>query len=136
MLNIEIKTKPNNEQRYNTVGDYITNADGGKQIVVSKMGDTRYELLVAIHELIESALCDERGISEESIDVFDMQFENKRSPTDMVSEPGDDTTAPYNKEHQFATTVEKMLAEELGIDWEQYCEKCQKLTAEYLEQKK
>jgi hypothetical protein len=37
-----------------------------------------------------------------------------------VSEPGDDPRAPYYREHQFASGMERLMAAELGIDWQQY----------------
>lgn len=133
MLNIKIKTIANQKQRYNTVGDYQTDASGEKKILVSEMEDVRYELLIAVHELIEAALCDERGISEKDIDAFDMAFEKNRLLENIVTEPGDDANAPYNKEHVFATKIERMIADELGVDWDTYSNACSKLTKEYLD---
>ena len=42
MLNIHIRTVPDNEQRYDTVGDYQTNTEGKQTILVSDMPDTKY----------------------------------------------------------------------------------------------
>jgi hypothetical protein len=36
------------------------------------------------------------------------------------SEPGDDIHAPYYKQHQLATSVERMLTAELEVDWNAY----------------
>jgi hypothetical protein len=70
--------------------------------------------------LVEVLLCKERGISQELVDKFDMEYEASRSEWDTTSEPGDAAGAPYKKEHFFATTVERLLAAELGVDWEKY----------------
>ena len=35
-------------------------------------------------------------------------------------EPGDDPTAPYHREHCFATAVERMLIAALGVSWADY----------------
>ena len=118
-MNVKIVTIPHEEQRYPTVGDWVVNGDN-LYISVSKMSDPRYELLVAVHELVEVLLCKERGIPQELVDKFDMEYEASRSEWDATSEPGDAAGAPYKKEHFFATTVERLLAAELGVDWEKY----------------
>jgi hypothetical protein len=35
-------------------------------------------------------------------------------------EPGDDRSAPYYKQHQIATRMERQMAYEMGIDWNEY----------------
>jgi hypothetical protein len=65
------------------------------------------------------ALCRERGVTEDSVTQFDLDFEAAR-PEGNTDEPGDDPSAPYQKEHQFATTVELLLAAELGVKWREY----------------
>ncbi|MDR3392484.1 MAG: hypothetical protein P4L77_12205 [Sulfuriferula sp.] len=136
MLHIYIDTIPHSEQRYPTVGDYWE-ADMGAQVLggtkadpqikvtksrevrISSMENEDYEFLVAIHELIEQHLCKKRGISEERITSFDMLYEQNR-PAGDVSEPGNDTRAPYYHEHQFATSIEMQIAAALGVDWDVY----------------
>lgn len=88
-------------------------------IHVSDMGNEDYALLVAIHELIEAHLCTKRGISEESVTDFDLEYEGRRREGDN-SEPGDDSRAPYHREHVFATIIERAVAAELEVDWEEY----------------
>ena len=56
-MKILIETIKHSEQRYPTVGDYWTDSDGTLQVRVSEMGDDRYALLVAVHEVIEAFLC-------------------------------------------------------------------------------
>jgi hypothetical protein len=124
MKDIRIKTIEHIDQRYNTVGDYITCDDGSFEIRVSDFGDRKLEFLIAVHELIESTLCRERGITESEIDSFDISFEQTRHKYDDILEPGDSIDAPYHKEHMFSTKIEKMIAEELQVDWQNYCDKC------------
>jgi hypothetical protein len=124
MKKIIIKTIPDSHQRYNTAGDYYTDKRGNKIFAVSDMNNWKYEFLVTIHELVESALCEDRGVTGEQIDVFDFAFEQKRFENPNIGEPGDVPEAPYFKEHQFATRIEKMLAEELNVDWDKYAEIC------------
>ena len=125
MLNIDIKTIPRKDQRYETVGDYYesTADDGLQHVRVSDMGNSDYELLVAIHELVEWYLTAKRGIKPEDIDDFDIKFEALRSTAPEVigdQEPGHMVSAPYHKEHVTAERIERILAAELGVDWEAY----------------
>lgn len=123
-MNVEIKTIPHKEQRYDTCGDYWK--DGKiNRFRVSKMNDD-YEFLVVIHELIEAHLAKKRGIKWKDIDNFDKKFEAARKP-DNVDEPGNDAAAPYKKEHRFAENIERQVALELGVDWFEYEKVVEKL---------
>lgn len=117
-MKIVIETIPHKKQRYPTVGDWYTRK-GVLHIRVSQMSDWRYELLVALHELVEVSLCKHRGITEAETDAFDIAFEKARKPGNE-DEPGDDPKAPYRKEHFFATSVERLMAAELNVDWNKY----------------
>ena len=119
-MKILIETVPHAEQRYPTVGDYWADPDGTERIRVSEMHDWRYVILVAVHELIEMMLTRHRGISEDSIGGFYMDFERRREQGLGTGEPGDDPAAPYRREHFFATNVERLLAAEIGVDWAVY----------------
>jgi hypothetical protein len=118
-MNIHIKIIDHKSQRYNTCGDWWYDSNNDLQIRVSRMSDGRYEQLVALHEQIEAELCDEAGIDEDKVTEFDKQYEADRRPGD-VSEPGDSKSAPYYKQHQIATAIEKLLAVELGVNWQDY----------------
>ena len=122
-MKINIETIPHKSQHYETVGDYWIDTDGTMQIRVSDMNNWKYELLVIIHEIIEQNLCIDRGIdNEKEIVPFDILFEKEREAGkhNEDAEPGDDPRAPYRKEHFTATNIERILAQELGVDWEQY----------------
>lgn len=124
MLNIKIKTINNLRQRYLTIGDWFTEK-GIDYILVSDMKCWEAEILIAIHELVESTLCKSRGIKEEDVMVFDLMFEKEREKGKWtIEEPGDDPRAIYHKEHQIATKIEKILCEELNIDWDKYEKMC------------
>jgi hypothetical protein len=114
-----MKTIPHFQQAYETVGNWKIAEDESISIEVSDMHNEDYAFLVAIHEAIEVWLCRKRSITEESVTAFDINFEGRRLHGD-TSEPGDDPNAPYRKEHFFATTVERMIAAELGVDWKTY----------------
>jgi hypothetical protein len=126
ILSFLIRVIPHTAQRYETVGDYYRDEDENMHIKVSHMSDNRHELLVIIHELIEVILTEHRGISEKSISDFDIEFEKNRQPNNL-DEPGDDIHAPYYKEHQIATAVERLMAAELNVDWHKYENECNSL---------
>jgi hypothetical protein len=115
-MRIVIETILHQAQRYNTVGDWWTDADGTSQIRVSDMQQPAAELLVAVHELIEMILCNGSGVEEDEVTKFDRNWK----PCGNITEPGDDIAAPYYLEHQIATAVERLLAAQLGIPWPWY----------------
>ena len=118
-LHIVIETIDHSKQRYPTVGDWRIDKAGNLHIAVSKMSDQRYEFLLGMHEVIEAYLAIHAGVSPDAVDRFDKAYEAKRKPGDD-SEPGDDPRAPYHREHLFATKVERLLAQELGVNWTAY----------------
>jgi hypothetical protein len=118
-LRIVIDTIPHSRQRYPTVGDWQIDKAGNLHITISKMSDQRYEFLIGMHEAIEAYLAIHAGVSPEAVDKFDRVYEAPRKRGDD-SEPGDDSKAPYYRQHQIATAVERLLAVELGVDWSAY----------------
>lgn len=114
-----IEVVPHTRQRYPTVGDWLEEHRGDWRVRVSDMGDWRYAFLVAIHELVEMALCQQRGIRELDVTNFDLRFESQR-PAGNTDEPGDAKDAPYRQEHRFAENIERQLAHELGVNWREY----------------
>jgi hypothetical protein len=115
---IVIDIIPHARQRYETVGDYFF-TDGILHIRVSGMKDNKFELLVAIHELIEVMLTENDGVAEPDIAAFDKRFEEARVEGNL-DEPGDDSGAPYKKQHCIATAVERMMCALLNVDWKEY----------------
>ena len=114
---ITVDTIPHKKQRYPTVGDYYK-SHGKLHIKISKT-NSNHEFLVLIHELIEWYLTSQKGVKIQDIDSFDISFENQREPGN-TEEPGDNPNAPYYQEHQFATKIEREVAEYLGVDWDKY----------------
>lgn len=111
-MKIVIETIPHNCQRYDTVGDWDFK-DETLFIRVSETGNWKYECLVGLHEMIEALLCKDRKISEREVTEFDMKFTGK-------GEPGRNKHAPYRREHNFATKLEKRMAAELFVAWGKY----------------
>lgn len=115
-----ISQVPHRKQRYETVGDWIPG--NPVKIHVSRMKDERYVFLVALHEMIEYELCRMNGITDRKVVEFDMNFERERKARmhSLEAEPGDDPRAPYRDEHGFATMVERMVAQKMGVSWSAY----------------
>jgi hypothetical protein len=117
---MKIKTKviPVKEMRYPTLGDYYQEEDGTWVIVVAETGDEHYNQLILIHELVEIILTQNDGISEPEIMAFDIQFE--KTKLDPDAEPGNEPDAPYHEQHVFAEIIERMIAQKLGVNWQEY----------------
>ena len=120
-MNLNLHTIKHSQQRYPTVGDWIVDNSNvpAFTILVSDMRNRDYEFLVMLHEMVEVYLCWKRGIKQEDVDAFDKNYEAKRPEGDF-SEPGDSKRAPYYREHQFATKLERLMAREMGIAWDTY----------------
>lgn len=125
-MKINIKTIPIEEMRYPTVGDYWYDEIGTLQVRVADMGDTFYETMVAVHEIIEEALTKKRGITEQQIMEFDLEFEAKREEGNL-DEPGFDENCIYRKEHTLATAVEMMMCAHVDLSFKKYEEKIDSL---------
>jgi hypothetical protein len=118
----EIDIIPYRAMRYPTAGDYFE-AGFNTFFKVAEMGDARMEFCISIHEQVEQFLCKLRGISEpDTIKPFDEEFERNRKPGD-VSEPGHAFDCPYRREHIFAEQIERLISEEIGLDWAEYTER-------------
>lgn len=116
---VHIEVIPHHTQRYPTAGDYWENREA-LQIRVSQLGDPLMERLVAIHELIEWTLCEAKGILEKDIRAFDEAHPD-------ADDPGSLPDAPYRFQHKFAEAVERTIAEELGVDWDEYSRRVEAL---------
>ncbi len=128
MIKIDIQTISHSDQRYPTVGDWWQDEFDNHHIRVSDMGNSDYEFLVALHEMIEQHFCLKEGISEESVSTFDKQFEAMREAFPVLvgdDEPGNSVRAPYNHEHLVASRVERWVSDMLfpknpDIAWAEY----------------
>lgn len=118
---ITITTVPHDKQRYETCGDYYEKG-GHLAFKISHLSSWKYEFLIALHELIEAHICRSRGITDDEITNFDLEFEKEREDGKWKNdeEPGDDPRAPYHEEHQFATAIERLTALALGVNWSDY----------------
>ena len=118
-MRIFIEVKPYVAMRYPTLGDWYQDGHGAK-VDVADLGDWRMNMLVAMHELIESALCEHRGIPESVVLQWDIDHPHSE-------DPGSEAGAPYRAEHLMAESIERILAEELGVDWAEYEKRCSEI---------
>lgn len=122
---IHLKIIPNAQQRYSTVGDYIEREPGIWDIFISDTGDWREAIAIFLHEVVELAITQDRGISEPVIKEFDEHFEAQNK--DPEAEPGDHPDAPYREEHRFAENIERLFIGEIGIHWDEYASHVEKV---------
>jgi hypothetical protein len=133
-VNIDFKVIAHSEQRYPTVGDWWP--DGGTlHFRVSALGNSTWECLVFIHELIEWLICWCLLIDVATVDSFDRDYEEARrrglttAPCGcpLRDEPGSDRHAPYHDPHVIATVCEFAVASLLDVDWDAYSRKVNSL---------
>lgn len=127
-MKITIEFIPHLEQRYNTCGDWVFDADGNLNMKVSILEDTGLHgsYLIAIHELIEALLCQAHGITTEMVDKFDLAYDATKDV-----EPGDDPDCPCRDEHCVATGIERLLAPQFDVWWTPYENEIIELTEVY-----
>lgn len=111
-MRIVVDVVPHSAQRYPTVGDWVFQGED-LCITVSALGDPNMEFLVALHEMIEAMVCDKAGIAEIDVQRFDTNHPE-------LDDPGGDRRAPYHRQHVFAENIERMVAQELGVNWNDY----------------
>lgn len=104
--------------------DWLWDDKGDLQVRICPMGNWRHEALLGIHEATEALMCRANGVTQKQVDIFDAEFDRTHE-TDI--EAGDDPSAPYAKEHTFATAIERMLCGVLGVHWREYDEELNRL---------
>lgn len=107
-------------------GDWRLRKNGSIEVMAVEMKNPDHSFCILLHELIESYLCKRRGITDTEVTKFDKEFEKKRLPGNK-DENGDATDCPYAKEHFTATNIERLIAAELGVDWNDYTAKIEAL---------
>lgn len=125
MLDIRVKTVPHESHRYPTIGDWQWKNEK-LTVRVSEMNNWEHELLVAVHELVESYLCRMDGVPECLVGKFDRQFEKQRKAGDN-REPGEQKDCPYREQHLMAEHIEHSLCEVLGVKWKDYIRALEKM---------
>lgn len=112
-MKITVLTIKHDQQRYSTCGDWQNVGNDNLLITVSELGDWKMEACLGVHELCEALICRAQGVSQASVDLFDMNFTGE-------GEPGDHLLCPYRVAHRVATGIEFLLSLALGVDWTDY----------------
>jgi hypothetical protein len=110
--------------RYDTSGDYWTEG-GCIQFRILSLGNADYEFLITLHELVEKQIARKMGISEQTIDAWDLAHEDE-------DEPGAMEGCPYREAHMIAESVERVIAVKLGVDWDHYDKTVREVMARHL----
>ncbi len=115
---IFIETVKPEDIRNGDVGDWYENEGGVKIIKVLGGIPEDYSFLIALHEILEQKYCEKAGIKEEDVTKFDAIYNTGSGSM----EAGDSPKAPYHKQHQMATVIEKLVCNALRINWNTYSE--------------
>lgn len=118
---IKVSRIPHNAQRYDTAGDWEwvpgdgEGGPGNGQLIVrvDATPDWRHSFLVALHEMVEAAICRQAGISGETVTAWDLAHSDS-------DEPGALKDCPYQRAHREADIIERIVASSLGVDWDEY----------------
>lgn len=103
------------EQRYDTVGDYWVGPDNTLHFRITDFPDNpSYSRAILLHELIEKWLKDLDGVSDMDVDAWDM------GPGEDLRDPGLDPRAPYHRHHMIADSYERRFICDAGEDWVKY----------------
>ena len=113
-MEITVRIVEQFEQNYDTAGDYGRDENGNIWFKVTKQKTEFVEKMILIHEMIEELLVTEAGIKDDDIVNFDKSY------TGDCEEPGDSKDAPYNRQHTIAKIVERIICNELNIDFQGY----------------
>lgn len=111
---LEVEFVSLKEMRYDSLGDYFYK-DGILHFKIVNTGNCLYNKIILIHELIEQTLTEAKGIKEEQIIKYDLEFENlrKAGKVGIDDEPGEGKGSPYRREHIIAEIVERMMLNHL-----------------------
>ena len=100
------------EMRYKSLGDWFFR--GGVLFIASvREQGLESAIAVAIHELVETILCNEAGVTQEQVDKFDMTHL-------FLDDPGLSPDAPYHRQHVAALKVERAFCNAVGLSWKQH----------------
>lgn len=113
---IEIEFIPQDQQRYQTLGDYWEEPDR-MVFKITQMSGLR-SLFVLVHEIWECYRTLKNGIKECDISDFDIG-------NPQLDDPGLDLEAPYHKEHMESDVLERMCCVMDGDDWVRYEQECE-----------
>lgn len=112
-MEIKVQIVPPSQIRYDTWDDWTIDQYGNIHFQIADSGNDLYNKICMVHAIIEELLTSAKGVSEEEITKFDLEYKGD-------DEPGEELAAPYRDEHLIAKAVEMLLCSHLGIPWKIY----------------
>jgi hypothetical protein len=112
-MQITIEIIPAYLMRYDTWDDWQVDKEGNITFQIADAGNDLHNKMTLVHALIEQLLTEAKGVSEETITKFDLEYAGD-------DEPGEEPSAPYRDEHLIATAVEMLICSHLGLPWKEY----------------
>jgi hypothetical protein len=116
MRQIIISFIKHQEQRLGQVGDWFFDSHDNLHVAVSDLGDWRYNVLFARHEMDEALLCKHTGVTTEMVDDDQAHELPTDDPDSFSGYPG----CCYQNQHNDALAAEWVLSRLLGVSWEEY----------------
>ena len=105
---------------YESVGDWW-HAPGRKLMTATvDTGNIYANGMIQIHEMVEALWCLKHGVTPQSVDKADLDFEATHPPDD--AEPGEVPTHPCHVGHMCADAIERTVCQMLGIRWDEYAD--------------
>lgn len=132
-MKIDIKSIPFKEMPYPSLDGYWDNPDGSVSFRTCSEMSEQGQFLVLIHALTEYYMCKFKGISEPSIQEWDLKVEElvKQGKVSIDTDPGyeivDGKISPYRDQHHLATAVEALLLPFVGITEAEYYDEMESL---------
>jgi hypothetical protein len=89
---------------------------------VALTGARHGTFLLLVQALVESYLCGTAGIKSAHVDAFaeDIARAKQAGALPSDADPGNLRQCPYWREHQYATMICRLLAEALGVSWDEF----------------
>jgi hypothetical protein len=114
---------PHDIQPYNTVGWYHEDEDFIR-FQISDTGNPNYNNAILIHEFQEWSRNKQLGITDDSVDKFDLAHPEN-------DDPGLLPDAPYHKTHMEGDALERLYIILTGEDWVEYQKRLDEMSDDY-----
>ncbi len=101
--------------QYDDGYDYWVDEKGTLQIRIAEFENPDFAIFWAIHELLEAWRCAKAGIPLEAIEKFDALHKDHEDPGSLPD-------APYHKQHMQSLTIQHILCEQDGYNYDEYLE--------------
>ncbi len=113
MKDINIKFVSQSEQRIaGGVGDYWETPES-IEFRITRLPNPAHSMAILLHEIHEKFRNDQLGITDQSVDEFDITHPE-------LDDPGLSPEAPYHKTHLEADALERLFIVFTGNDWVTY----------------